>query len=239
MAIQSPTRQELLNAGVHFGHQKRKWNPKMKPYIFMENKGIHVIDLNKTSAEMEKAGKAMAQLVKSGKKILFVGTKKQGKIIVAEAARKVNMPYVAERWLGGMLTNFATIKRSVKKMQNIEKMLADKGLTSITKKERLTLDRERAKLDKVLGGIANINRIPHAIFIVDIHHEHLALAEAKKLKMISFGIVDTNSDPGKVDFVIPGNDDSSKSIQLYMDYFVKCIQEGLSERAKSRDAKKD
>ena len=239
MAIQSPTRQELLNAGVHFGHQKRKWNPKMKPYIFMENKGIHVIDLNKTSAEMEKAGKAMAQLVKSGKKILFVGTKKQGKLIVAEAAKKVNMPYVAERWLGGMLTNFATIKRSVKKMQNIEKMLADKGLTSLTKKERLTLERERAKLEKVLGGISNINRIPHAIFIVDIHHEHLALAEAKKLKMITFGIVDTNSDPGKVDFVIPGNDDSSKSIQLYMDYFVECIQEGLSERAKSRDAKKD
>jgi len=239
VAIQSPTRQELLNAGVHFGHQKRKWNPKMKPYIFMENKGIHVIDLNKTSAEMEKAGKAMAQLVKSGKKILFVGTKKQGKIIVAEAAKKVNMPYVAERWLGGMLTNFATIKRSVKKMQNIEKMLADKGLTSLTKKERLTLDRERAKLEKVLGGISNINRIPHAIFIVDIHHEHLALAEAKKLKMISFGIVDTNSDPGKVDFVVPGNDDSSKSIQLYMDYFVKCIQEGLSERARNKDAKKD
>ncbi|HHB79810.1 MAG TPA: 30S ribosomal protein S2 [Saprospiraceae bacterium] len=237
--MQSPTRQELLNAGVHFGHQKRKWNPKMKPYIFMENKGIHVIDLNKTSAEMEKAGKAMTQLVKSGKKILFVGTKKQGKLIVAEAAKKVNMPYVSERWLGGMLTNFATIKRSVKKMQNIEKMLADKALTSITKKERLTLDRERVKLEKVLGGIAGINRIPHAIFIVDIHHEHLALAEAKKLKMITFGVVDTNSDPGKVDFVIPGNDDSSKSIQLYMDYFVKCIQEGQAARAKSRDAKKD
>ncbi len=236
MAIQTPTRQEMLNAGVHFGHQKSKWNPKMKPYIFMETKGIHVIDLNKTASELEKAGKAITQLVQSGKKILFVGTKKQGKLIVQEAARSVNMPFVTERWLGGMLTNFSTIKRSVKKMQNIEKMLQDTSLTSVTKKERLTLDRERAKLDRVLGGISNINRIPHAVFIMDIHHEHLALSEAKKLKMITFGIVDTNSDPTKIDFSIPGNDDSSKSIQLFMDYIVGCVKDGQAQRQKKKEA---
>ncbi len=208
----------------------------MRPFIFMEAKGIHVIDVDKTSKQLERACHAMGQLVRQGKKILFVCTKKQGKQIVTEAAQKVNMPYVTERWLGGMLTNFATIKRSVKKMNSIEKKLADTTLTSITKKERLMLEREHAKLQKVLHGIAGINRPPHAIFIVDIFHEHLALAEAKKLKMLTFGIVDTNSDPTKVDYPIPANDDSSKSIRLLMDYVVKCVQEAQAERAKERSA---
>lgn len=225
-----PTYQELLDAGAHYGHMKRKWNPKMLPYIFMERKGIHIIDLNRTAECIEKSAYAMKQLAKSGRKVLFVATKKQAKDIVANAARSVGMPYVTERWLGGMMTNFATIKRSVKKMQNIEKLLADANNTSITKKERLTLDRERLKMEKELGGIAALNRLPSALFIVDIHHEHIALAEAKRLGLKTFGIVDTNSDPNKVDFAIPANDDASKSVKLITEYMVAAIREGLEER---------
>jgi small subunit ribosomal protein S2 len=230
-----PTFEQMLEAGVHYGHMKRKWNPKMLPYIFMERKGIHIIDLNKTAENLERAAYALKQLAKTGRKVLFVATKKQAKEIVSESARSVNMPFVTERWLGGMMTNFATIRKSVKKMQNIDKMLNDPTFTSITKKERLTLGREKAKLEKELGGIANLNRLPSAIFMVDISHEHIALAEAKRLGLKTFGIVDTNSDPNKVDFAIPANDDASKSIKVMMDYLVAAINEGLEERRLSAD----
>jgi len=223
---------DLLNAGVHFGHMKRKWNPKMSPYIFMERKGIHIIDLNRTIEGLEKAARTMKQLAKSGKKIMFVATKKQARDIVKDAAESVNMPYVTNRWLGGMMTNFSTIRKSVKKMQKIESMLNDKTLTGITKKERLTLSREKAKLYKVLGGIANLNRIPAAVFVVDITHEHLAIAEANKLGMKTFAMVDTNSNPNKVDFPIPANDDASKSVEIITQYVVDAIKEGLEERNK-------
>ncbi|MBK8699051.1 MAG: 30S ribosomal protein S2 [Saprospiraceae bacterium] len=228
--MNKPTYQDLLDAGVHYGHMKRKWNPKMLPYIFMERKGIHIIDLNRTSECLDKSAFAAKQIVKSGRKILFVATKKQAKDIVADAAKSVGMPYVTERWLGGMMTNFATIRRSVKKMQNIDRMLNDATLTSITKKERLTLGREKAKMEKELGGIANLNRIPSALFIVDIHHEHIALAEAKRLGIKTFGMVDTNSDPNKVDFPIPANDDASKSVKIIVTYIIDAIREGLEER---------
>lgn len=234
MSTTLPTYKELLDAGVHYGHMKRKWNPKMLPNIFMEKKGIHIIDLNKTAQGLESTGNAMKQMAKSGKKILFVATKKQAKDIVMQAAQSVNMPYVTERWLGGMMTNFSTIRKSVKKMQNIDKMLADGSLSSITKKERLTLTRERNKLDKVLGGIANINRLPQAVFVVDITHEHIAIAESKKLGLKTFALVDTNSDPNKVDFAIPGNDDASKSVRLITDYLVGKIKEGLEERKNAK-----
>jgi len=234
MAI--PTYKNLLDAGVHFGHQKKKWNPKMSPYIFMERKGIHVIDLNRTLEGMEKAGNALKQIAKSGKKILFVSTKKQSRTIVSEAAQSVGMPYVVDRWLGGMMTNFATIRRSVKKKQNIENMLNDSNVTSITKKERLTLGRERDKLDKVLGGIETMTRIPSAVFIVDIMHEHLAVAESTKLGVKTFGIVDTNSNPNLVNFPIPGNDDASKSIEIITNYIASCIKEGLAERNSKKEA---
>ena len=229
-----PTNKELLDAGVHFGHMKRKWNPKMQPNIFMERKGIHIIDLNRTSTELDRAAKALKQIAASGKKILFVATKKQARDIVAKAARSVEMPFVVERWLGGMMTNFSTIRKSVKKMNTIDKMLADTTLTSVTKKERLTLTRERNKLERVLGGIANLNRLPGAVFIVDIGHEHIALAESKKLGMRTFGMVDTNSDPNLVDYAIPANDDASKSISIITDYIVEAIQEGLKEGAKKK-----
>jgi small subunit ribosomal protein S2 len=196
----------------------------------MERKGIHIIDLNKTTECLDDAAEAMKQIAKSGRKILFVATKKQAKEIVADAARSVNMPYVTERWLGGMMTNFSTIRKSIKKMQNIDKMLKDNTLTSITKKERLTLGREKAKLERELGGIANLNRLPSAVFLVDINHEHIALAEAKRLNLKTFGMVDTNSDPNKVDFAIPANDDASKSVKLITDYVTAAIQEGLKER---------
>ena len=235
--MQKPSYNDLLEAGVHFGHLKRKWNPKMRPFIFMERQGIHVIDLNKTGTELEKAGSALKQIAKSGRKIMFVATKKQAKEIVATAARSVNMPFVTERWLGGMMTNFSTIRRSVKKMQNIDKMLADGSLTSVTKKERLTLTRERDKLDNVLGGVANLNRLPSAMFIVDIFHEHLAVSEAQKLGLTTFGMVDTNSDPNQINFPIPANDDASKSIQMITDYITGCIKEGLSERKSAKDQK--
>jgi small subunit ribosomal protein S2 len=224
-----PTYQELLDAGVHFGHLKRKWNPKMNPYIFMEKKGIHIIDLNRTGEGLERAANAMRQIAKSGKKIMFVATKKQARVIVEDAARSVNMPFVTDRWLGGMMTNFSTIRKSVKKMQNIEKMLVDPTV-QITKKERLTLTRERDRMNKVLGGISDLNRLPSAIFLVDIGHEHLALAESKRLGLRTFGMVDTNCDPNLVDFAIPSNDDASRSIAIITNYLVEAIKEGLSER---------
>lgn len=228
--MKTPEYKELLDAGVHFGHLKSKWNPKMRPYIFMERKGIHIIDLNRTSESLEKAANAARQMAKAGKKIMYVATKKQARDIVANAARSVNMPYVTDRWLGGMMTNFATIRRSVKKMQNIERMLSDGSLTSVTKKERLTLTREKDKLEKVLGGVANLNRLPSALFIVDIHHEHLALQEAHRLGIRTLAMVDTNSDPNSVDFAIPANDDASKSIALITQTITDAIREGLEER---------
>jgi len=226
----------LLDAGVHFGHMKKKWNPKMKPYIFMEKRGIHIIDLNRTTECLQETAAAMRQMAKSGKKILFVATKKQARAIVKEAALSVGMPFVTNRWLGGMMTNFSTIRRSIKKMQNIDRMLNDGTLDSVTKKERLTLTRERDKLERDLGGIANLNRLPHAIFVVDIEHEHLAVAEAKNLGMKTFAMVDTNSNPNKVDFAVPANDDAAKSIEIIVNYLRDAVKEGLEERRKSKDA---
>ncbi len=233
-----PTYKELLDAGVHFGHLKKKWNPKMSPYIFMERRGIHIIDLNRTSECLDKASDVLRQIAKSGRKILFVATKKQAREIVKDAALSVGMPFVTERWLGGMMTNFATIRKSVKKMNTIDRMLADGSLTSVTKKERLTLTRERNKMEKVIGGIANLNRLPAAVFIVDIHHEHIALAEARKLGMRTIAMVDTNSDPTTVDFPIPANDDASKSIAMITSYAVEAIKKGLEER-KSNKAERE
>src|ERR1043165_4716056 len=227
--------QQLLEAGVHFGHLRKKWNPKMLPYIFAEKKGIHIIDLNKTTECLQETAGIMKQIARSGKKILFVGTKKQAKDIVSESAKKVNMPFVTERWLGGMLTNFNTVRKSVKKMQSIEKMLNDGTFDSITKKERLTLARDKDKMEKVLGGIAQISRIPAALFLVDIGHEHIALAEAKRLNITTFGMVDTNCDPNKVEFAIPANDDATKSIAIVVNYVTAAIAEGLAERQNEKD----
>jgi small subunit ribosomal protein S2 len=227
--------QQLLEAGVHFGHLKKKWNPKMLPYIFAEKKGIHIIDLNKTTECLQETAAALKQIARSGKKILFVGTKKQAKDIVTECAQRVNMPYVTERWLGGMLTNFNTVRKSVKKMQSIEKMLGDGSFDSITKKERLTLSRDKDKMEKVLGGIAQLGRVPAALFIVDIGHEHIALSEAKRLGITTFGIVDTNCDPNKVDFAIPANDDATKSIAIVTNYITAAIAEGLAERQAAKE----
>jgi len=207
----------------------------MLPYIFAEKKGIHIIDLNKTVECLQETAAALKQIARSGKKILFVGTKKQAKDIVNECARKVNMPFVTERWLGGMLTNFNTVRKSVKKMQSIEKMLGDGSFDSVTKKERLTLSRDRDKMEKVLGGIAQLGRVPAALFIIDIGHEHIALAEAKRLGVQTFGLVDTNCDPNKVDFAIPGNDDATKSIAILVNYITAAIAEGLAERQAAKD----
>lgn len=227
--------QQLLEAGVHFGHLKKKWNPKMLPYIFAEKKGIHIIDLNKTVDYLQESAAAIKQIAKSGKKIMFVATKKQAKEIVTECAKRVNMPYATERWLGGMLTNFNTVRKSVKKMQSIEKMLNDGSAESLTKKERLTLSRDKDKMEKVLGGIAQLGRLPAALFLVDIGHEHIALSEAKRLGITTFGMVDTNCDPNKVDFAIPANDDATKSIAIITNYIVAAIAEGLAERQASKD----
>jgi small subunit ribosomal protein S2 len=227
--------QQLLEAGVHFGHLKKKWNPKMLPYIFAEKKGIHIIDLNKTVDHLQESAAAIKQIAKSGKKIMFVATKKQAKEIVSECAKRVNMPYATERWLGGMLTNFNTVRKSVKKMQSIEKMLSDGSAESLTKKERLTLTRDKDKMEKVLGGIAQLGRLPAALFLVDIGHEHIALSEAKRLGITTFGMVDTNSDPNKVDFAIPANDDATKSIAIITNYIIAAIAEGLAERQASKD----
>lgn len=227
--------QQLLEAGVHFGHLRKKWNPKMLPYIFAEKKGIHIIDLNKTVECLQENASVLKNIAKSGKKILFVGTKKQAKEIVTECARRVNMPFVTERWLGGMLTNFNTVRKSVKKMLSIEKMLNDGTLDSITKKERLQLSRDREKMEKVLGGISQLGRVPTALFIIDIGHEHIALAEAKRLGITTFGIVDTNCDPNKVDYAIPANDDATKSIAIITNYITAAIAEGLAERQAAKD----
>jgi len=227
----------LLDAGVHFGHLRRKWNPAMAPYIFMERNGIHIIDLYKTMAKVDEAAAALKQIAKAGKKVLFVATKKQAKEIVAEHIKRINMPYVTERWPGGMLTNFATIRKAVRKMISIDKLMSSPSYTNLSKKERLTITRERAKLEKNLGSIADLNRLPAAIFIVDILKEHIALAEAKKLNIPTFAIVDTNSDPRTVDFPIPANDDASKSISLIVDTMVRAIEEGLVERKLERDKK--
>lgn len=227
--------QQLLEAGVHFGHLRKKWNPKMLPYIFAEKKGIHIIDLNKTTEALQEVAAALKQIARSGKKIMFVGTKKQAKEIVTESAQKVNMPYATERWLGGMLTNFNTVRKSVKKMQSIDKMLGDGSAESLTKKERLQLQRDRDKMDKVLGGISQLGRVPAALFLIDIGHEHIALAEAKRLGILTFGIVDTNCDPNKVDFAIPGNDDATKSIAIITQYITAAIAEGLAERQAAKD----
>ena len=231
--------QQLLEAGVHFGHLKKKWNPKMLPYIFAEKKGIHIIDLNKTVEGLQEAAAAMKAIARSGKKIMFVATKKQAKELVQEAAIRVNMPFVTERWLGGMLTNFNTVRKSVKKMQNIDKMLGDATSEGLIKKERLTLTRERDKMEKVLGGIAAISRVPAALFMVDIGHEHIALSEARRLGVSTFGMVDTNCDPGKVDFAIPSNDDASKSIAIIVNYITAAIAEGLAERQANKDEDQD
>ena len=238
MSENTTLQQQLLDAGVHFGHLRKKWNPKMLPYIFAEKKGIHIIDLNKTVEGLTEAAAAMKQIAKSGKKILFVATKKQAKEIVTDCASRVNMPYVTDRWLGGMLTNFGTIRKSVKKMQSIEKMLEDASI-SINKKERLTLKRDMEKMNKVLGGITNMARTPHALFIVDISHEHIALAEARRLGITTFGMVDTNSDPNKVDFAIPSNDDATKSIAIITNYITAAIIEGLQERETEKDKMDD
>ena len=227
--------QQLLEAGVHFGHLRKKWNPKMLPYIFAEKKGIHIIDLNKTVDSLQEAAAALKQIAKSGKKIMYVATKKQAKEIVSDSAKRVNMPFATERWLGGMLTNFNTVRKSVKKMQSIEKMLGDGSAESITKKERLMLSRDKEKMEKVLGGIAQLGRLPAALFLVDIGHEHIALAEAKRLGITTFGMVDTNCDPNKVDFAIPANDDATKSIAIITEYITAAIAEGLAERQASRE----
>ena len=226
--------QDLLQAGVHFGHMRKKWNPKMRQYIFAERKGVHIIDLNRTIECIDDAAAALKAIAKSGRKILFVATKKQARDIITEAAQSVNMPYVTDRWLGGMLTNFATIRRSIKKMQNIDTMLADTTLTSITKKEKLTLQRERTKLERVLGGIVNLNRIPAAMFVVDITHEHLAVTEAQKLGIRTVAMVDRNSNPNLVDFPIPSNDDASKSVVAITNIMVEAVKEGLEERKKAK-----
>ncbi|HWB27061.1 MAG TPA: 30S ribosomal protein S2 [Chitinophagaceae bacterium] len=235
METNTSLQQQLLDAGVHFGHLRKKWNPKMLPYIFAEKKGIHIIDLNKTVDHLQETAAALKQIAKSGKKIMFVATKKQAKEIVSDCAKSVNMPFATERWLGGMLTNFNTVRKSVKKMQSIEKMLNDGSAESLTKKERLTLTRDKDKMEKVLGGIAQLGRLPAALFLVDIGHEHIALAEAKRLGITTFGMVDTNCDPNKVDFAIPANDDATKSIAIITNYITAAIAEGLAERQAAKD----
>jgi len=230
---------ELLDAGAHFGHLRRKWNPNMAPYIFMERNGIHIIDLYKTIAKIYEAAAAIKQISKSGKRILFVATKKQAKELVAELVRPTNMPYVTERWPGGMLTNFATIRKAVKKMSSIDKLMVSPAFLGISKRERLQITRERAKLEKNLGSIADLNKLPSAVFVVDIMKEHIAIAEARKLNIPTFAIVDTNSDPNLVDFPIPANDDASKSIALIIKKMIEAIDEGSSERKLDRDKREE
>jgi small subunit ribosomal protein S2 len=227
---------QLLDAGVHFGHLRRKWNPAMAPYIFMEKNGIHIIDLQKTAVKLDDAANAMKQIAKSGRKILFVATKKQAKDIVSERVKLINMPYVTERWPGGMLTNFPTIRKAVKKMGSIDKMQVDGTFETLSKRERLQVNRQRAKLEKNLGSIADLTRLPAALFIVDITKEHIAVREAKRLGIPVFAMADTNSDPNSVDFPIPANDDASKSISLIIDVVCGAIEEGLTERKAEKDS---
>jgi len=229
------TTQDLMDAGVHFGHLTRKWNPRMAEYIFMENNGIHIIDLNKTLSNLEEASYALKNIVRSGRKIMFVATKKQAKDIITEEATRLNMPYVTERWLGGMLTNFATIRKSLKRLQQIEKMMKDETVENLTKKEKLMLTREKAKLTKQLGGIAELNRLPAALFVIDVKREHIAVKKAQKLNIPVFAMVDTNSDPSDIDFAIPANDDAFKSISIITKYVGKSIEEGLMERKKDKE----
>jgi small subunit ribosomal protein S2 len=226
---------ELLDAGVHFGHLKRKWNPAMAPYIFMEKNGIHIIDLNKTEIKLNEASAAMKQIAKSGRKILFVATKKQAKDIVAEKVKEIGMPYVTERWPGGMLTNFPTIRKAVKKMSAIDKMATDGTFETLSKRERLQIARQRAKLEKNLGSIADLTRLPAAMFIVDVHKEYIAVREANRLNIPVFAMVDTNSDPRDIDFPIPSNDDASKSISLIIEFVTEAIAEGLNERKMEKE----
>jgi small subunit ribosomal protein S2 len=226
---------ELLDAGVHFGHLKRKWNPAMAPYIFMERNGIHIIDLEKTAVKIDEAASAMKHIAKSGKKVLFVATKKQAKEIVAEKVKAVNMPYVTERWPGGMLTNFPTIRKALKKMSSIEKMATDGTFMNLSKRERLQVTRQRAKLEKTLGSIIDLTRLPSALFIVDVSKEHIAVREAKRLGIPVFAMVDTNSDPSDIEFPIPANDDASKSISLIIGIICQAIDEGLNERKNEKD----
>ncbi|MFV0468578.1 MAG: 30S ribosomal protein S2 [Dysgonomonas sp.] len=221
---------QLLEAGVHFGHLKRKWNPAMAPYIFMERNGIHIIDLYKTAAKTEEAAAALKQIAKSGKKILFVATKKQAKQVIADLSLSVNMPYVIERWPGGMLTNFPTIRKAVKKMSTIDKMIKDGTFDTLSKRERLQVTRQRAKLEKTLGSIQDLTRLPSALFVVDVLKEHIAVKEANRLGIPVFALVDTNSDPSNIDFVIPANDDAAKSIELIVGNLCEAIKEGLEER---------
>ena len=228
---------ELLDSGVHFGHLKKKYNPAMAPYIFMERSGIHVIDLNKTVAMIEDAAAAMKQIAKSGRKILFVATKKQAKTVIAEAAQELNMPYITERWPGGLLTNFATIRKSIKKMQTIDKMKEEGTFDSLSKRERLQIDRQRAKLELNLGSIVKMTRMPAAIFVIDINKESIAVAEANHLGIRSFAMTDTNTNPKLIDFPIPSNDDAAKSIECIVSIVKKAISEGLAERGAEKEAK--
>ncbi|QNL21213.1 30S ribosomal protein S2 [Hyphobacterium sp. CCMP332] len=232
------TYKELLDAGVHFGHLTRKWNPKMAPYIFMERNGIHLIDLNKTLASMEAAAFAIKNVVKSGRKVMFVATKKQAQDVVETEAKRLKMPYVTERWLGGMLTNFVTVRKSLKKMQSIEKLMKDEAFENLAKRERLMKTREKEKLKRVLGGIEDVTRLPAALFIIDVKKEHIAVAEAQKLNIPVFAMVDTNSDPDVADFPIPANDDAFKSINLIISYIASAIEDGLDERKKEREEQK-
>ncbi len=227
--------QELLDAGVHFGHLTRKWNPNMAPYIFMERNGIHIIDLQKTIFKMNEAANAMKKIAASGRKILFVATKKQAKEIVAEHASSINMPYITERWPGGMLTNFVTVRKAIKKMQSIDKMKTDGTFETLSKRERLQVDRQREKLERDLGSIADMNRLPAAIFIVDTIREHIAVSEARKLNIPTFAMVDTNSNPQEIDYPIPANDDASKSIEKIMSFVATSIKEGLENRKVERE----
>jgi small subunit ribosomal protein S2 len=227
---------QLLDAGVHFGHLKRKWNPAMAPYIFDEKKGIHIIDLNKTAVKLEEAAAAMKNIARGGKKVLFVATKKQAKDIVAEKVKPTGMPFVTERWSGGMLTNFGTIRRTIKKMATIDRMKTDGTFDNMSKRERLQVSRQREKMEKNLGSIAELTRLPSALFIVDIVKEHIAVAEARKLNIPTFAMVDTNSDPSLVDFAIPANDDATKSIELIVDVMIQAINEGMEERKNDKTA---
>lgn len=230
---------ELLDAGVHFGHLTSKWDPRMAPYIFMEKNGIHIIDLNKTAENLEAAKSAIKNIVKAGRKVLFVATKKQAKLVIEEEAKRLNMPYVTERWLGGMLTNFSTVRKSLKKMSSMEKMMKSEAYENMAKRERLMLTRDKEKMENVLGGISDLTRLPAAIFLVDVKKEHIAIAEAQKLNIPIFAIVDTNSNPEVVDFPIPGNDDAFKSISVITKEFSKAIEEGLSERKKDKEMSKE
>lgn len=237
--MQKPTFQQMLDAGVHFGHLKRKWNPAMAPYIFMERNGIHIIDLHKTMAKLDEAAAAMKQIAKSGREVLFVATKKQAKEIIATKLKEVNMPYITERWWGGMLTNFSTLRRAIKKINTIEKMETNGTFDKLSKRERLQLIREKDKLNKRLGSVSDMTKLPKAVFVVDVLKEKIAVREAQKLSMPIFAMVDTNSNPNGIDYVIPSNDDASQSIELVMDVMSKAIKEGQQERKAERDKQRE